>query len=145
MFQSFEYFSTIVAQVPDIKTIYRCSGISSLEEVLTSLKSNPDCCLVCRDSGDGKLNLKDQEHSNTYHTIYVMVEAAINDHDARLAAKRRAFADGVAIFKLMATQCHNFGDPAYGFDASNIDYAEIGPVAMGYYGYSFGFTVSDYL
>ena len=145
MFNSFEYFDSIKAAVPEIEKVYKASGLSALEEVLTDLRNNPNCCLVARDSGDGFLNLKTTKLDNAYHTIYVMVQVKLNDHDSRLAAKRAAMTTGLKVFMRMKQDANDFGDPAYGLNDSRIDYNEIGPLGSNYYGYAFGFSIDNYL
>lgn len=146
MFNSYEYFETIYQAVPDIKKIYRASGLAGLEEVLSESRNNPDCCLVVRDAGDGFLDLKDKRLDNGYHTIYIMVYGGkLLDHAARLAAKRKAMQTGIKLFDRAKLDAVDFGDLAFGLDFGRIDYNEIGPVGTQfYYGYSFGFSVDNY-
>jgi hypothetical protein len=140
MFNAFEYFSTIY-QAAGLLKIYKASGISNVEDLLSDLTNNPANCLVVRDSGDGHLNFKDRRLDTGYHTIYVFCKGKFNDHSANLAAKRSAMSLAIALFVLMKKDANNFGDAAYGFDASRVDYAEIGPIGTGYYGYSLSFTM----
>jgi hypothetical protein len=140
MFNAFEYFSTIYAAA-GISEIYKASGISNVEELLSNIGNPSDNCLVVRDSGDGFLNLHDQRLDTAYHTVYVFSRGKFNDHAANLTAKRTAMAKGIALFDLVKADAYDFGDPAYGFESSRVDYAEIGPIGNGFYGYSFSFTI----
>lgn len=145
MFQAYEYFTTIAPDVPEIKKVYRVSGISALEEVLTDVRNNPDCCLVVRDSGDGFLDLKDKKLDDAYHTLYIMVESKLNDHDSRMLAKRMAMATGIKLFERMKEDAVEFGQPAFGLNDSKIQYNEIGPIGgRYYYGYTFGYSMNNY-
>jgi hypothetical protein len=140
MYNAYEYIFAIAPSVPEIKKVYKASGLSALEDLLSDLRNNPDCCCVVRDSGDGYLNLKDRRLNNAYHTLYIFVKAKINDHDSRLSAKRNAMTTGIKLFNRMKLDGRDYGDPAYGLDFSRIDYSEIGPIGQQYYGYSFGYT-----
>jgi hypothetical protein len=143
MFNLYEYLETIVADVPLIKATHRVSSLVQLEETLSNLRQAASCILLVRDSGDGHLNLRDRRLNTGYYNFYIMVKADVNDHASRLAAKRSAMQIGVQLFDRMKQDMHNFGDPAYGFDDSRIDYSEIGPIGNNYFGYSFGFTVQQ--
>ncbi len=140
MFNAFEYFQTIFEAVGLLK-IYKASGIASVEELLSDLKNNPENCLVVRDSGDGHLDFKDRRLDTGYHTLYIFQRGKFNDHSANLAAKRAAMAKAITLFTLMKKDAQSFNQPAYGFDDSRVDYAEIGPIGLNYYGYSFSFTM----
>ncbi len=140
MFNAFEYFETIYAAVGLLK-IYKASGISKVEELLSDLTQNPDNCLVVRDSGDGSLDFKSRRLDTGYHTLYVFHRGKFNDHTANLTAKRNAMIKAIALFDLMKQDAVDFGDAAFGFDDSKVLYAEIGPIGIGYYGYSFSFTM----
>jgi hypothetical protein len=140
MYNAYEYISIIAEDVPSIKKVYRASGLSAMEELLSDLRNNPDCCAVIRDSGDGFINLKVRRLDNAYNTLYVFVKAKFNDHNSRLLAKRQAKTIGIALFDRMQLDARDYGDPAYGLDFEKIDYNEIGPIGKDYYGYSFGYT-----
>lgn len=142
MFQAYEYFNAILPRVPSISKVYKVSGIGALEEVLSDLRNNPECALVIRDSGDGRINILDRRFTDVYHTIYVLVKHITNNHDSRLQAKRQAFNTGIALLDAMKADATDYGDPTHGFNAAAIDFAEIGPVGNNYIGYSFGFTIA---
>ncbi len=141
MFNLFEYLETITPAFPEIGATYKASGLSRLEELLTNLRSNPKCCVVARDSGDGFLNLRGKRLDTAYHLFYVFVKAKLQDHDNILQAKREAMATGVSLIEKFKEDSEDFGDPTYGFDDSRVDYLELGPVATDYYGYSFSFLM----
>jgi hypothetical protein len=140
MFNAFEYFSTIYASA-GITEIYKASGITNVEELLSNIGNPADSCLVVRDSGDGYLDFEDTQLDTGYHTFYVMCRGKFNDHSANLTAKRSAMAKAIALIKLMKADSFDFGDAAYGLTASRIDYSEIGPLGAGFYGYSMSFTM----
>ena len=140
MFNAFEYFSTIY-QGAGISAIYKASGITNVEELLSNIGNPADSCLVVRDSADGYLNFDDRQLDTGYHTFYVMQRGKFNDHSANLTAKRNAMVKAIALIKLMKADSYDFGDPAYGFAASRVDYSEIGPLGAGFYGYSLSFTM----
>lgn len=140
MFNAFEYFSTIY-QAAGLAKIYKASGISNVEDLLSDLTNSHVNCLIVRDSGDGFLNLHDRRLNTAYHTVYVFSKGKFNDHSANLTAKRNAMALAIALLDLMKSDAFDFGDPAYGLETSRIDYSEIGPIGQSYYGYSFSFTM----
>lgn len=140
MFNAFEYFSTIYTAA-GIQAIYKASGITNVEELLSNLGNSADSCLVVRDSGDGYLDFEDTQLDTGYHTFYVMCRGIFNNHAANLTAKRNAMVKAIALIKLMKADAVNFGDAAYGLTASRIDYSEIGPLGAGFYGYSLSFTM----
>lgn len=140
MFNSFEYFSTIYAGAGLVK-IFKASGISMVEDLLKSFSATHDNCLIVRDSGDGHLNFRDRQLDSAYHTIYIFQKGKLNDPTANMAAKRAAMLKGIALFKLMKQDAGDFGDAAYGFDDSKVDYSEIGPIGQQFYGYSFSFLM----
>lgn len=142
MFQAYEYFNEIFSSVK-LGSIQRISGIASLEEHLSDIRSIPQSCLLVTDSGSGKLNLKDRRLDNGYHLIYVMERCRVNDNAGRLAAKRLAMIKAIRLFDIMKSQAKDYGDPAYGFNEADISYDEIGPIGQNYYGYSFGFLVEQ--
>jgi len=140
MFNDFEYFSTIYAGVGLLK-IMKASGISIVEDLLKSFDNTPQNCLIVRDSGDGHLNFKDRQLDTAYHTIYIFEKGKFDDPAANMAAKRAAMLKGIDLFKRMKQDAGDFGDPAYGFDDSKVDYSEIGPIGQQMYGYSFSFLM----
>jgi hypothetical protein len=140
MFNDFEYFSTIYAAAGLVK-IFKASGISVVEDLLKSFSNTPDNCLIVRDSGDGNLNFRDRQLDTAYHTIYIFAKGKLNDPAANMAAKRDAMSKAIALFKLMKLDAGDFGDSAYGFDDSKVDYSEIGPIGQQMYGYSFSFLM----
>lgn len=156
MFNSYEYFETCYQDIKSnpqdpesdqvIKKIYKASGLAGLEEVLSDVRNNPDCCLVVRDAGDGFLDLQDKRFDNGYHTIYIMVLGGkLSDHSARMQAKRKAMLTGIRLFDRAKLDAVEFGNTAFGLNFSRIDYSEIGPIGLNYYyGYSFSFSFDNY-
>lgn len=142
MFLAYEYLSTIYSRV-NLLAIYRVSGLSSMEELLSQLGKVPDNCILVKDSGDGYLDLEDKRLDTGYHLFYIMHHAKANDHASRLAAKRNSMLKGVQLLDQVKKDSVEFGDQAYGFAAKRVDYSEIGPIGQNYYGYSFGFTVEQ--
>jgi hypothetical protein len=143
MFNLYEYLVSIVADVPLIKATHRVSSLVQMEETLSNLRQAASCALLVRDSGDGHLDLHDRRLNTGYYNFYIMCKANVNDHASRLAAKRLAMQVGVQLLDRIKQDALDFGDPAYGFDDSRIDYSEIGPVGANYYGYNFGFTLKQ--
>lgn len=143
MFNLYEYLLTIYHGVEVLQKIYRASGIADIEEMLSDLRNNPNCCLMVRDGGDGRFELRDRRLNTAYHTFWVFTRAKVNDHDSRLAAKRLSMAAGIRLIDCMRADAIDFNAPAYGLNDESIDYTEIGPIGQNYYGYSFNFLVSS--
>lgn len=143
MFNKFDYFSSILADVPGILSIKRVSSITQLEEVLSDLRGIILPCLVVNDSGDGYLDLRDRRFMAGYHNVYVFTKARVNDSPSRVLAKQTSLDLGIALFDRMKLDSEEYGQPAYGLDDSRIDYSEIGPLADNCYGYGFGFSINN--
>lgn len=137
MFNLADYLETILPEIPEVKTIYKVSDISKLEEMLGDIRNTPDCCVIVRETGDGYLNLKDRLLDSGYHNFFVFVMPKNKTSEARHEAKKEAMSRGVKILKKMKADSNDFGDPAYGTDFSKIDYMGWGPIGQGYHGYSF--------
>lgn len=143
MFHLYEYLNNVYQDVEVLQKIYRISGISNIEEMLSDLRNNPACCLMVKDSGDGKLNLRDRRLNTAFHTFYVFTRAKVNDTESRVAAKRLSMHAGLRLLDRMREDADEFGSAAFGFNDQNIDYSEIGPIGQNYYGYGFSFTVEQ--
>lgn len=143
MFSPYDYFTSILPDIPGIKAIYRISSITQIEEVLSNLRDLKVPCLLVNDSGDGYLDLLDRRFKAGYYNIYVFDKAKLNDSPSRVLAKKTSFDLGIDTFDRMALDSEDYEQPAYGLDLSRIDYSEIGPLAAGCYGYSFGFNVNN--
>lgn len=140
MFNQFEYINTIFSEA-GIDKIFKASNISVVEDLLKSLSATYNSCVIVRDSGDGNLNFKDRRLDTAYHTLYVFVKGKFNSPDDNMTAKRQAMTKAIALFDRMKQDAGDFGDQAYGFDASKVDYNELGPIGQNYFGYSFSYTM----
>lgn len=140
MFDQYQYIETIYAGA-GIEKIFRASNLSIVEEYLKSFGSTHSNCIIVRDSADGNLNFKDRQLDTAYNTLYIFVKGKFNDPAANMAAKRNAMQKGIALFKKMKADSADYGDPAYGFDSSKVDYVEIGPIGQQFYGYSFSYLM----
>lgn len=143
MFNLYEYINSIYEDVEVLQKIYRISGISNIEEMLSDLRNNPSCCVMVKDGGDGRLNLRAKRLNTAYHTFYVFTRAKINDSSSRLAAKRLSMHAGIRLIDRMRADSEDFSQPAYGLNDASVDYSEFGPVGQNYYGYAFSFTVEQ--
>lgn len=140
MYDQYEYINTIYTAA-GIGKIFKASNISIVEDLLKDFKATFPNCVIVRDAGDGNLNLKDRRLDTAYHTLYVFAKGKFNSPDDNMIAKRTAMQKAIALFDRMKLDAVDFGDPAYGFDASRVEYSEIGPIGQQYFGYSFSYTM----
>jgi hypothetical protein len=143
MFDTLEYAKSRAAQLPEIKAIYACSGLAEMEGMLQNLRSPATPVLVVEDSADGYLDLENGNFANEYNTVYFFDKVKLNDSADRRRAQKSTFNQGLKFFALLGDDAKEFGDVAYGFDKSRVDFSRIGPVGNGYYGYSFSFIVKN--
>lgn len=143
MFDALGYAKSRAAQLPGIKAIYACSGLAEMEGMLQNLRNPVTPVLVAEDSADGYLDLENGNFSNEYNTVYFFDKVKLNDSADRRRAQLATFALGLKFFSQLVKDAGEFGDLAYGFDRSRIDFAKLGPIGNGFYGYSFSFIVKN--
>lgn len=143
MFNALEYSNSRAANLPEIKAIYSCSGLADMEGMLQNLRNPATPVLVVEDSADGYLGLLDGNFSNEYNTVYILDRVKQNDSADRRRAQELTFDIGKKFFSQLGKDAGEFGDFAYGFDRSRIDYTKLGPIGNGFYGYSFSFVVKN--
>ncbi len=143
MFDALEYAKSKASLLPEIKAIYACSGISEMEELIQKMRDALTPVIMVEDSADGYLDLESGNFDNEYNTIYFLDKVKLNDSADRRRAQKLTFNQGLKFFALMGDDAKDFGDVAYGFDKSRVDFSRIGPVGNGYYGYSFSFIVKN--
>jgi hypothetical protein len=143
MFDALEYAKSRAEQLPDIKAIYACSGLAEMEGMLQNLRSPVSPVLVVEDSADGYLDLENGNFANEYNTVYFFDKVKLNDSADRRRAQALTFSLGKKFFSQLGKDAGEFGDIAFGFDRSRIDFAKLGPIGNGFYGYSFSFIVKN--
>jgi len=79
MFRQFEYFSIIMDQIPEVKTLGRVTGLMGLEEAMENQRSLVPLMLMAEDEGSGYLSLDDGNLDYGFHTLYIMDMAKIGD------------------------------------------------------------------
>lgn len=141
-FDSFEYFNLLYKDA-GINGIYRCSGLTNLEEVLQSIRDLKSPILVVEDSGDGFLNYKDGNFDTSYHTISVMAKAELGNAASRRKAMQICKKAGKKLFLKMTDDFDMSNRDGYNFEFSRIDYSKIGPLATNFYGYTFSFVIEE--
>ena len=125
---------------------FRISGISQLEELLSSLPQAHTPALLVENNTDGRVgdaNRSDNFLDIPYHVFYVILKASINDHDAIQQAKRESKRIG---FKILGRMLHDRRHYAHGLVMLNFDsiaYQSVGPLGDHCYGTMFSFTVSN--
>lgn len=144
MFDQYEYFNTILAEITAIKSLHRASGITELEETLSEkVRGVKYPLLVAEDDGDGFFSLTSGNLDNTYFTFYVLDKPEVNRSASRkeklLLCKKAA----LKLLTRMKADAANFGDPCYGIDFDRVEKMRLGPVADGLYGYSFSYLLKD--
>lgn len=155
MFDQYDYIKTLQETdqelgpdldpilVPEIEAIHRITGLRELEETLEQIRNHKPFMLLVEDDDDGYLQLTHGNVDHGFRTFYVVGQTKLNDSNDRKAVQMQCKAFALKIFKQMMADAQNFGDAAYGFDRSRIDYSRIGPLINNYYGYSFSYMVTD--
>lgn len=143
MFDALEYARNKAPQLPDIKAVYSVSGLADMDELLQNLRSAATPVICVEDSADGYLDIEDGNFANEYNTVFILEKVKTNDSTDRRRAQELCYTLGKKFFALMAADAREFGDAAYGFDRQRIDFARVGPVGNGYYGYSFSFVIRN--
>ena len=143
MFDSLEYANSRIAQLPEIKAIYSCSGLSDMEGLLQNIRNPVSPVMVIEDSADGYLDLLEGRFSNEYNTMYILDRVKINDSLDRRRAQKLTFSIGLKFFDQLKIDAVEYGDASYGFEQSRIDYNRVGPIGNGFYGYSFSYIVKN--
>jgi hypothetical protein len=143
MFNQYAYLSGIISSVPEIKSIYRVSGLAGMEEAMQNLRTLTPLLLFSEDDADGYIDLEDGNFDNGFHTFSIVDMVKLGDSADRIRALNACMAAGLKILKRMLTDSRDFGDPVYGFDRSRIEYQRIGPLLNNTYGYMFSYTLRN--
>lgn len=152
MFDQYTYLNNLVTVVPEgeettvipeIKAVKRISGLRELEEMLQDLRGIQYPLILAEDKGDGFLSFSGRNLDNGYHSFYLVSKAKIENSASRTEVQALCMALGKKLFKKMLADSENFGDPAYGFDSSRIDYMRVGPLVNNFHGYSFSYINKD--
>lgn len=143
MFDQYTYLDNAKDAFPEIGAIHRVSGLMNLEETLEQIRSHTDFMLLVEDDDDGYFDLDDGNVDNGFRTFYVVGRTKLNDSADRKLIQAQCKAIALKIFKQIMADAQNFGDAAYGFDRSRIDYRRIGPLINNYHGYSFSYIFVD--
>ena len=143
MFDQYSYLDDVKASFPEIGAIHRVSGLMNLEETLEKIRSHTDFMLLVEDDDDGYLQFEHGNVDNGFRTFYVVGRTKLNDSANRKLIQAKCKTIALKIFKKIMADAQNFGDAAYGFDRSRIDYRRIGPLINNYYGYSFSYIFTD--
>jgi hypothetical protein len=119
------------------------SGMAGMEEAMQNLRTLPSLMIFSEDDGDGFLDLEKGNLDNGFHTFSIGGPAKLGDSNDRQLVLNLAMVTGLKILRRMITDSRDFGDPAYGFDRSRIDYQRIGPLLNNTYGYMFSYTLKN--
>ncbi len=143
MFDQYEYLVNANPSFSEIEAIHRVSGLRELEETLEKIRTQKPFMLLVEDDDDGYFNFGHGNVDNSFRTFYVIGRAKLNDSSSRKQIQRQCKAIALKIFKQMMVDARDFGDAAYGFDRSRIDYRRIGPLISNYHGYAFSYLLTD--
>ena len=136
MFNQYAYLDSIKGVAPELEAIHRVSGMRNLEEPLENIRNLKDYMLLVEDDDD-----KNADHG--FRTFYVIGRAKLNDSNSRTQVQKQCKLSALKLFKQFKADSHNFGDPAYGFDSSRIDYRRIGPLVENYHGFAFSYVITN--
>ncbi|WP_372772095.1 hypothetical protein [Mangrovibacterium sp.] len=143
MFAQYDYFNSIKADFPEIKSIERISGLSGMEEVLEKIRTVKPPVLLVEDDGNGYLSFTQGNFDHGFHSFSIVDQASLNDSSSRLQVQANCMGIAKKLFLRMMADGQNFGDACYGFDKGRVDYQRIGPLVNNFYGYMFSYVVSD--
>lgn len=143
MFDQYAYFEASKAAFPEVEAIHRISGLRELEETLEQIRNHKDFMMLVEDDDDGYLNLEHGNNDNGFRTFYIVGRVKVNDSANRKQVQNQCKTIALKIFKKLMGDAQNFGDPAYGFDRSRVDYRRVGPLVNNYHGYSFSYIFMD--
>ena len=143
MFRQYEYFSSIMDQIQELKTLGRVTGLMGLEEAIENQRSLVPLMLMAEDEGSGYLSLDDGNLDYGFHTFYIMDLAKLGDSRDRHRALDACMAAALNLMRKMMLDSREFGQPCYGIDWSRIDYQRIGPMINNSYGYMFTYVLRN--
>ena len=143
MFNQYAYLDSIKGVAPELEAIHRVSGMRNLEEPLENIRNLKDYMLLVEDDDDGYFDLDDKNADHGFRTFYVIGRAKLNDSNSRTQVQKQCKLSALKLFKQFKADSHNFGDPAYGYDSSRIDYRRIGPLVENYHGFAFSYVITN--
>lgn len=140
MVDLYQYLKEAIVCDPYIKTIYVCTGLSRMEELLQNARDIQMPCILVDVGVDGTLDLADKQCLKTFQSFYVLENFAQADAGKIAAILERTKQSGLSIVASMAAQSRTPDDVCYGFDTANIGFSAVGPVGAYCYGYAFNLT-----
>lgn len=143
MFDQYAYFDTVKAAFPEVEALHRITGLRELEETLEQIRNHKDFMMLVEDDDDGYLSFEEGNSDSGFRTFYIVGRVKLNDSANRKLIQNQCKTIALKVFKNMMADAQNFGDAAYGFDRSRIDYRRIGPLINNYYGYSFSYMITN--
>lgn len=124
---------------------FRASGITQLEELLSSLPDAQFPAMVVHNNEDGVLgdSRADNFHDTAYYAFYIVDRVEFNDHDARQDVIAASKATALKILaKMLRDRRYNLNGLTQ-LNFGNIPYQTIGPIGDNCYGVMFTFTVTN--
>ena len=143
MFRQYDYFKSIIDQIPDIQTVGRVTGLMGLEEAMENQRSLVPLMLMAEDEAGGYLSLDDGNFDFGFHSFFIMDQVQLGDSQARQRALDRCMAAGLQLLRQMMHDSREFGQPCYGLDWTRIDYQRIGPMMNNSRGYMFTYVLRN--
>jgi hypothetical protein len=144
MFNQYDYFDGIRDYLPqELADLHRITGLRELEETLENIRNLKEYVFLVEDDDDGFLSFTQGNFDNGFYTFHIVGRVKVNSSTDRVRVKKNCMALALLVFKKMMADAQNFGDAAYGFDRSRVDYRQLGPLINNYYGYSFSYVMRD--
>lgn len=151
-FEFIKYMLDCAVRLKDIghtdtkQRFFRISGISQLEELLSSLPNASSPALLVENNTDGRVgdNARSDNFLDTpYYIFYVIEKAPFNDHNKMQAAKENSKNIGFKILSRMLNDRRHYRNGLIMFDFSSITYQSVGPIGDNCFGTMFSFSVAN--
>jgi len=136
----------VIGHLDSQQRFFRISGISQLEELLSSLPSASTPALLVENNTDGRVGdtaRSDNFLDTPYYVFYVIMKAPFNNHDKMQEAKEKSKQIGFKILSRMLHDRRNYQNGLIMFDFSSVSYQSIGPVGDNCFGTMFSFSVAN--
>jgi len=133
-----------ILHTPETPRFFRISGLSQLEELLSSLPDASTPALMVENNHDGRLS--DPSGSDSfldipYFVFYVIDKAPFGDFDRMEEVKRSTKSIGQKIISRMLQDRRNYANGLVMLRFDNVPYQTVGPIGDNCYGTMFSFTV----
>lgn len=133
-----------ILHTPETPRFFRISGLSQLEELLSSLPEAHFPALLVENNADGRM--ADPARSDNYvdipyYVFYVLDKAPFGDFDRIEQVKASTKRTGQKIFARMLHDRANYANGLVMLRFDQVPYQSVGPLGDGCYGTMFSFSV----